>query len=98
MKDHQLISNILKTKDYFGFKFDKIRELSDYVAYEFRFIKNNDYFNLLFSYEYFLKTNPEEILNKIETMIYNMPEFKEQVRKIKHHKEFYNKFDKILNE
>lgn len=89
-------TSLVKDLNYDGFKCEGMFRAIDSDSYELRFIKDDRYFYMSFSSQYIesIKNNPLEILKQIDKMVYSMPEFK----KMKHHKEFYNKFDDMLKE
>lgn len=91
------LESVLKQQDYFGFKLRDISLVNNYDGYLFSFVKDQKYFHIILANEFLEKHIPNkipELLKEIESMIHTMPEFK----KMLHHKEFYNKFDKMLHD
>lgn len=97
MQQLNTLESVLKQQDYFGFKLRDILRTLDSDSYQFIFTKDQKYFFIELCTIFIQKYIPDrinELIEHIEMMIHTMPEFK----KMLHHKEFYNKFDKMLHD
>jgi len=97
MQELNTLQSILKQQDYFGFKLTQIIRSYHSYSCQLVFTKDQKYFFIelgaVFLEEHIPNKIPE-LIKFIESMIHTMPEFK----KMLHHKEFYNKFDKMLHD
>ncbi len=89
----QGLKNYFTDKEYYGYKFHSVYEMEQYAAIEITFLAKDKYFRQQLSYHAVINMKINELIEHIENQCINHPDLKKEW----HHKQFYNKFDEMLN-
>lgn len=89
------ISTVLKSFNYVGFTLISITRAIETDSYHFTFSNGEDkYFKISLTSQFVAHSTPEQIIQQVDTMVRTSPD----LRRLAHHQQFYDKFDKVLNE
>lgn len=86
------LENLLKDKDYFGFKFHSCYKVLEYDTVQITFINEDKHFRIQLVQYLINNSTPKQLLEYIDNLVLNSSDLK----KLAHQQQFNNVMDEIL--